>query len=112
MKKRDPKKPNRAFKDQMLGQVSLIFFYITLLRVPVLQVVQVVPVVQVFPVLQVFLVLPFLQLLQLRQVLPVRQVPVPVPVPQPSGVRPASALLPFCSQPLQMKMSRRKAGIE
>jgi len=52
----------------------------------------------------------FLQVFQLLQVRPVRQ--VPVPVPQPSGVRPASALLPFCSQPLQMKMSRRKAGIE
>jgi hypothetical protein len=101
MKKRDPKKPNRAFKDQMPGQVSLNIFSITLL--PVLQVVQVVQVLQVRPFLQVF---------QLRQVLPVRQVPVPVPVLQPSGVLPASALLPFCSQPLQMKMSRRKAGIE
>jgi hypothetical protein len=77
-----------------------MFSMITLLRVPVLLVVQ---------VLQVR---PFLQVFQLLQVRPVRQVPVPVPGPQPSGVRPASALLPFCSQPLQMKMSRRKAGIE
>jgi hypothetical protein len=98
------KKQTEHFKNQMLGLFSLNIFSITLL--PVLQVVQVVQVVQVLQVL------PFLQVFQLRQVLPVRQVPVPVPVPQPSGVRPASALLPFCSQPLQMKMSRRKAGIE
>jgi hypothetical protein len=107
MKMHDPKKQTEHFKNQMLGLFSLNIFSITLL--PVLQVVQVVQVVQVLQVLQV---LPFLQVFQLRQVLPVRQVPVPVPVPQPSGVRPASALLPFCSQPLQMKMSRRKAGIE
>jgi len=76
MKKRDPKKPTEHLKIKCSSGFPY-FFYITLLRVPVLQVVQVVPVVQVFPVLQVFLVLPFLQLLQLRQVLPVRQVPVP-----------------------------------
>lgn len=61
-------------------------------------------------------------MLQALQVLrvpePVRQVPeqvlvqVLVQVPEPSGALPASALLPSCSQPLQMKMSRRKAGIE
>jgi hypothetical protein len=81
------KKQTEHFKNQMLGQFSLNIFSITLL--PGLP-------ERGLPVPQV------------------RQVPVqvPVPVPQPSGVRPASALLPFCSQPLQMKMSRRKAGIE
>ena len=81
----------------MLGQFSLNIFSITLLPglpergLPVPQVRQV-------P----------------ERVSQVRQVPeqVLVPVPQPSGVLPASALPPFCSQPLQMKMSRRKAGIE
>jgi hypothetical protein len=87
MKMHDPKKQTEHFKDQMLGQFSLNIFSITLL--PGLP-------ERGLPVPQV------------------RQVPVqvPVPVPQPSGVLPASALLPFCSQPLQMKMSRRKAGIE
>jgi hypothetical protein len=97
MKMHDPKKQTEHFKDQMLGQFSLNIFSITLLPglpergLPVPQVRQV-------P----------------ERVSQVRQVPeqVLVPVPQPSGVLPASALLPFCSQPLQMKMSRRKAGIE
>jgi hypothetical protein len=81
------KKQTEHFKNQMLGQFSLNIFSITLL--PGLP-------ERGLPVPQV------------------RQVPVqvPVPVPQPSGVLPASALLPFCSQPLQVKMSRRKAGIE
>jgi hypothetical protein len=87
MKIHDQKKQTEHFKNQMLGQFSLNIFSITLL--PGLP-------ERGLPVPQV------------------RQVPVqvPVPVPQPSGVLPASALLPFCSQPLQMKMSRRKAGIE
>jgi hypothetical protein len=87
MKIHDQKKQTEHFKNQMLGQFSLNIFSITLL--PGLP-------ERGLPVPQV------------------RQVPVqvPVPVPQPSGVLPASALLPFCSQPLQVKMSRRKAGIE
>jgi hypothetical protein len=94
MKIYDQKKQTEHFKNQMLGQFSLNIFSITLLPergLPVPQVRQV-------P----------------ERVSQVRQVPeqVLVPVPQPSGVLPASALLPFCSQPLQMKMSRRKAGIE
>jgi len=84
----------------MPGRVSHFAFYITLL--PVLP----------EPVLP-------------ERVLPVRQVPepvrqepgpvrvrAPVRVPQPSGVQPASALLPSCSQPLRRKTSRRKAGRE
>ena len=77
----------------MPGRVSHFAFYITLL--PVLP----------EPVLP-------------ERVLPVRQVPEPVRVqapervPQPSGVQPASALLPSCSQPLRRKTSRRKAGRE
>ena len=82
----------------MPGRVSLFAFYITLL--PVLP----------EPVLPER-VLP-------ERVLPVRQEPGPVRVrapvraPQPSGVQPASALLPSCSQPLRRKTSRRKAGRE
>jgi hypothetical protein len=81
----------------MPGRVSLVSFYITLLpglpervlpgRVP--------PVRQVPELVQV----------------PVR-VRVPVRAPQPSGVQPASALLPSCSQPLREKTLRRKAGRE
>jgi hypothetical protein len=85
----------------MLGQFSLNIFSITLLPGLPERVRRVRRVLQVRRVRQVF---------QVRRVLQVRQ--VLVPVPQPSGVLPASALLPFCSQPLQMKMSRRKAGIE
>ena len=90
MKIHDQKKQTEHFKNQMLGQFSLNIFSITLL--PGLP-GRVLPVLQVLQVFQVP-----------EQVL--------VPVPQPSGGLPASALLPFCSQPLQMKMSRRKAGIE
>jgi hypothetical protein len=91
----------------MLGLFFLNIFYITLLPERVLP-------ERVRRVLQVRRVRRVLQVLQVRQVRQVFQVPeqVLVPVPQPSGVLPASALLPFCSQPLQMKMSRRKAGIE
>jgi hypothetical protein len=91
MKMHDQKKQTEHFKNQMLGQFSLNIFSITLL--PGLP-------ERGLPVPQV------------RQVQVPVQVQVLVPVPQPSGVLPASALLPFCSQPLQMKMSRRKAGIE
>jgi hypothetical protein len=58
------------------------------------------------------------ELLVLQVPVQPRQVPeqvlvqVLVQAPQPSGVLPASALLPSCSQPLQRKTSRRKAGIE
>ena len=82
----------------MPGRVSHFAFYITLL--PVLP-------ERVLPE----------RVLPERQV-PERQVPEPVrvqapePVPQPSGVQPASALLPSCSQPLRRKTSRRKAGRE
>lgn len=87
----------------MPGQVFLVSNYITLLpELPE----RVLP-VRVLPELPE----------RVRRVLQVRQV-FQVPervralVPQPSGVQPASALLPFCSQPLQRKTSRRKAGIE
>ena len=105
MKIHDQKKQTEHFKNQMLGQFSLNIFSITLLPERVRRVRRV---LQVRRVRQVF---------QVRRVLQVRQVfqvpeQVLVPVPQPSGVLPASALLPSCSQPLQMKMSRRKAGIE
>jgi len=77
----------------MPGGVSLVACYITLL-----------------PVLPE-------RVLPERQV-PERQVPEPVRVQapervlRPSGVQPASALLPSCSQPLRRKTSRRKAGRE
>jgi hypothetical protein len=108
MKIYDQKKQTEHFKNQMLGQFSLNIFSITLLPGLPERVRRVRRVLQVRRVRQVF---------QVRRVLQVRQVfqvpeQVLVPVPQPSGVLPASALLPFCSQPLQMKMSRRKAGIE
>ena len=93
MKMHNQKKQTEHFKNQMLGQFSLNIFYITLLPgLPERG-------------------LPVPQVRQVPVQVPV-QVLVPVQVPQPSGVLPASALLPFCSQPLQMKMSRRKAGIE
>ena len=85
----------------MLGQFSLNIFSITLLPglpergLPVPQVRQVPERVS-----------------QVRQVPEPERVQVLVLVPEPSGALPASALLPSCSQPLQMKMSRRKAGIE
>ena len=84
----------------MPGGVSLVACYITLL--PVLP-ERVLP-ERVLPERQV------------RE--PVRQVPEPVRVQapervlRPSGVQPASALLPSCSQPLRRKTSRRKAGRE
>jgi len=77
----------------MPGRVSIVACYITLL-----------------PVLPE-------RVLPERQ-LPERQVPEPVRVQapervlRPSGVQPASALLPSCSQPLRRKTSRRKAGRE
>ena len=76
----------------MPGRVSLVACYITLL--PVLP-------ERVLPV-------------RVRQVPEPVQVRVQAPerVPQPSGVQPASALLPSCSQPLRGKTSRRKAGRE
>jgi hypothetical protein len=82
----------------MPGGVSLVACYITLL--PVLP-------ERVLPE----------RVLPERQV-PERQVPEPVRVQapervlRPSGVQPASALLPSCSQPLRRKTSRRKAGRE
>ena len=87
----------------MPGQVFLVSNYITLLpELPELPVR--------VPPERVLRVLPE----RVRQVRQVFQVPerVRAQVPQPSGVQPASALLPFCSQPLQRKTSRRKAGIE
>ena len=93
----------------MPGRVSLVAFYITLLPVQVRRVRQL---RQLCPLRQLR------QLRQLRRVRRVRQVPeqvrvqVPVQVPQPSGVQPASALLPSCSQPLREKTLRRKAGRE